>query len=149
MAEPFGLPFLRALLTEAAVEDARSTYDPDRLRLALTVPAGGDDLPGLRARLVGVLKSDRFVLEPLFDTPEPAEPVTYTLAANGLDRTLPEDVLFAIAADLRAELGLIACDPDLGIAAYAEPQKDTQPGTEGVILDATCWVQGTPPEPKT
>ncbi|MFN5999259.1 MAG: S8 family serine peptidase [Paracoccaceae bacterium] len=149
MSELFGLPFLRTLMTEAATEDARQLYDPDRLRFELTVPVGGDDRDQLRKRLVDLLKSDRFVLDPLFDEPEPGEPVTYTFAPLGLDRTLPEDVLFGIAADLRTELGLIACDPDLGIAAFVEPQERTPSATEGVVLDATCWVQGAAPEPKT
>lgn len=149
MSELFGLPFLRALMTEAATGDARSLYDPDRLRFALTVPAGGDGRDQLRARLALLLMSDRFVLEPLFDDPEPGEPVTYILAPQGLDRTLPEDVLFGIAADLRTGLGLIACDPDLGATAYVEPQEPTPSATEGVVLDATCWVQGAAPEPKT
>lgn len=149
MSEPFGLPFLRALMTEATTEDARPLYDPDRLRLALTVPAGGDDRRALRARLALLLGSDRFVLEPLFDDPEPGEPVPYTFAPLGLDRTLPEDALFGIAADLRKTLGLIACDPDLGGTAFVEPQETARAATEGVVLDATCWVQGPAPEPTT
>ncbi len=149
MSQLFGLPFLRTLMTEATTRDARSPYDPDRLRFALTVPAEGVSLDGLRTELVRLLQSDRFGLEPLFDDPQPGAPVTYTLTPNGLDRTLPEDVLFSIAADLREELGLVACDPDLGAAAYVEPQPETPSATEGVVLDATCWVQGAPPEPKT
>lgn len=149
MSELFGLPFLRTLMTDAATEDSRSLYDPDRLRFALTVPAGGDDQDRLRARLVELLASDRFVLEPLFAEPEPGEPVTYTFAPLGLDRTLPDDALFGIAADLRTRLGLIACDPDLGATAFVEPQERTPSATEGVVLDATCWVQGAAPEPKT
>lgn len=149
MSELYGLPFLRMLMTEATEKDARSLYDPDRLRLALTAPAGGDDTASLRARLAGLLGSDRFQLEPLFDATDPGEPVTYTFAPNGLDRTLPEDVLFGIASDLRQEVQLIACDPDLGAAVYVEPAEDVPASTEGVVLDATCWAQGDAPEPKT
>ena len=149
MSKLYGLPFLRSLMAEATPDDSRSVYDPDRLRLALTVPAGGDDLAGLRKRLAALLGSDRFGLEPLFEEPEPDEPVTYTFTPNGLDRTLPEDVLFSIAADLRTELGLIACDPDLGATAYVEPVKDVPSATEGVVMDAICWVDDPAPEPKT
>ena len=149
MSELYGLPFLRTLMTEATPEDARSLYDPDRLRLALTVPAGGDDAAALRAQLATLIGSDRFQLEPLFDESEPGEPVTYTFSPNGLDRTLPEDVLFGIAADLQQRLGLIACDPDLGAAAFVEPEEEVPASTEGVVLDATCWAQGVAPEPKT
>ena len=149
MSELYGLPFLRTLMTEATPEDARSLYDPDRLRLALTVPAGGDDAAALRAQLAGLLGSDRFALEPLFEESEPGEPVTYTFSPNGLDRTLPEDVLFGIAADLQQRLGLVACDPDLGAAAFVEPEEEVPASTEGVVLDATCWAQGVAPEPKT
>lgn len=149
MSELYGLPFLRRLMTEATEKDARSLYDPDRLRLALTVPAGAEDAAGLRARLAAMLGSERFEVVPLFEEVEPGEPVTYTFAPNGIDRTLPEDVLFSIAADLRQELHLIACDPDLGAAAYVEPEEEVPASTEGVVLDATCWAQGTAPEPKT
>jgi serine protease len=149
MSHLYGLPFLRTLMTEATAEDARPVYDPDRLRFALTVPDGTGDLAALRARLATALNSDRFGLEPMFDAPEPGEPVTYTFTPNGLDRTLPEDVLFSIAADLRVELSLIACDPDLGATAYVEPVKDVPSATEGVVMDAICWVDGPAPEPKT
>ncbi|NHB75991.1 S8/S53 family peptidase [Rhodobacter calidifons] len=144
-----GLPFLRSLMQEAAPEDGRSLYDPDRLRLALTVPAGGEDGATLRKRLAGLLGSDRFALEPLFEAAEPDEPLTYTFAPHGLDRTLPEDVLFAISADLRKALGLVACDPDIGAAVYVEPVPEVPAGTEGVVMDAICWAKGIAPEPKT
>jgi hypothetical protein len=149
MSQLDGLPALRSLMQDAAQEDTRSLYDPDRLRFALTVPAGGADAAALRARLAALLGSDRFALEPLFDAPEPDEPVTFTFAPFGLDRTLPEDALFGIAAELRGELGLVACDPDLGATAYVEPVPETPAGTEGVVMDAICWEKGTPPEPKT
>lgn len=149
MSQLYGLPFLRSLMTEATAEDKRPVYDPDRLRFALTFPAGAGDLKDLRARLSVALNSDRFGLEPMFDETEPGEPVTYTFTPNGLDRTLPEDVLFSIAADLRAELGLIACDPDLGATAYVEPVKDVPAGTEGVVMDAICWADGPAPQPAT
>jgi serine protease len=149
MSELFGMPFLRSLMAEATPEDPRSLYHPDRMRLALTVPAGGEDATALRARLVDALGSDHFALDPLFDDPDPGEPVTYTFSPNGLDRTLPEDLMFGIAADFRSQFGLVACDPDLGAAAYVEPQEETRSATEGVVLDATCWAQGTAPEPKT
>lgn len=149
MSELYGLPFLRTLMAEATTEDTRSLYDPDRLRLALTVPVGRDDAAALRAQLTGLLGSDRFALEPLFEESEPGEPVTYTFSPNGLDRTLPEDVLFGIAADLQQRLQLVACDPDLGAATYVEPEEEVPASTEGVVLDATCWAQGVPPEPKT
>lgn len=150
MSELHGLPFLRSLMGDATTEDTRPLYDPDRLRFALTVPVGGSDEAGLRSALVATLGSDRFVLEPLFDTAEPGEPVTYTFAPNGLDRTLPEDILFDIAADLRGDLGLVACDPDLGAAVYVEPVPDTPAATEGVVMDAICWVKDDdPPQPAT
>jgi hypothetical protein len=149
MSELYGLPFLRTLMPEATPKDARPLYHPDRLRFALTVPDGGAKKAALKKRLEALLQSDLFQFEPLFDTSDPGEPVTYTLSPNGLDRTLPEDILFGIAADLREELGLVACEPDVGAAAYVEPQEETRAAAEGVILDATCWVQGDPPEPKT
>lgn len=149
MSQLYGLPFLRTLMADATETDLRPVYHPDRLRFALTVPAEVGDLAVQRGRLVQALNSDRFGLEPMFDVPEPGEPVTYTFTPNGLDRTLPEDVLFGIAADLRVELGLIACDPDLGVTAYAEPVRDVPAATEGVVMDAICWVKGDAPEPKT
>lgn len=149
MSQLYGLPFLRTLMADATETDGRPVYHPDRLRFALTVPPGAGDLKAQRARLAQVLNSARFGLEPMFDVPEPGEPVTYTFTPNGLDRTLPEDVLFGIAADLRVELGLIACDPDLGVTAYAEPVRDVPSATEGVVMDAICWVKGDAPEPKT
>lgn len=146
MSQLHGLPFLRTLMADAENADARPVYHPDRLRFALTGPPGAGDP---RARLEALLGSDRFGLEPLFDSTEPGEPVTYTFTPNGLDRTLPEDVLFGIAADLREGLGLVACDPDLGVTAYAEPVRDVPTATEGVVMDAICWVKGDAPEPKT
>ncbi|MDO8882708.1 S8/S53 family peptidase, partial [Pseudotabrizicola sp.] len=54
-----------------------------------------------------------------------------------------------IATDLRHALGLISCEPDTGAQIYTDPGPDPDLTPEGAVLDATCWVHVTPPEPKT
>ena len=65
MSHLYGLPFLRTLMADATETDARSVYDPDRLRFAVTVPPGAGDLKAQRARLAQLLNSDRCGLEPM------------------------------------------------------------------------------------
>lgn len=151
MTKITGFPLLKRLMAQAQA-DMRSLYAPERLRFALEIASGvantDDVLAALRAQLEAITDSAKFTLEPLFDDQAGEESLFFTFAPDGLDRTLPDDILFAIAHDLRRELGLISCEPDTGAQIFTDPSPEPSVTTEGAVLDATCWVHGTPPEPK-
>ncbi len=151
MADLTGLALLRRLMSQGRV-DARSLYAPERLRFALEIAAKGETAQAaqgaLQSQMGSVTGSTNFTLAPLFDDQNSEESYFFTFSPNGVDRTLPDEMLFAIAHDLRRDLGLISCEPDTGAQVFTDPDPDPPATTEGAILDATCWVQGTPPEPK-
>ncbi len=151
MADTTGLPMLRGILAHAS-DDSRPLYHPDRLRFALeTVSTSRDavaDTEAMRGRLTELLGSDSFALEPISDEIDADGILFFAFAPNGIDRTLPEDRLFAIAADLRSALGLISCEPDIGANVFADPEEFPPPGVESAILDQTCWVKDPAPSDK-
>ncbi|MEZ5716235.1 MAG: S8 family serine peptidase [Paracoccaceae bacterium] len=137
---------------QGAAPDTRALYAPERLRFALEAAADGtpqaEVQTALQSRLETLTGSPRFTLEPLFADQSGEDSLFFTFAPDGLDRTLPDEMLFAIAHDLRRDLGLISCEPDTGAQVFTDPAPEPPATTEGAILDATCWAQGTPPEPK-
>ncbi|MDX1784749.1 MAG: S8 family serine peptidase [Roseovarius sp.] len=151
MADATGLPLLKRIMAQTHA-DTRSLYAPERLRFALELAQNGksasDFLPTLRSRLETITGSHNFTLEPLFEDQSGAENLFFVFAPDGLDRTLPDEMLFAIAHDLRRELDLVSCEPDTGAQVFSDPDPDPPTTTEGAVLDATCWVHGAPPEPK-
>lgn len=151
MAEVSGLPLLRRLMTAAGPE-SRPLFAPERLRFALEASGGVEPQTrqeDLRARIADLVGTPDFTLEPLFDDQAGRDSLFYVFSPNWLDRTLPDELLFGIAADLRRSLGLISCEPDTAAQVFTDPSPEPPLATEGAVLDATCWVQVTPPEPKT
>ncbi|MGD9527055.1 MAG: S8 family serine peptidase, partial [Pseudonocardia sp.] len=96
-----------------------------------------------------VIGIDDFQFFPLFD--EPSTDVEfgefYVLQFPGLERTVDNSSLFSIAHELRARLGAVTVEPDLGSEFYQEPvPPDAVP--EGVLKDlfqGLCFVAGDPP----
>lgn len=148
MSDLRGLPLLRDVMQDAGNDD-RPPFAPDRMRFVLERP-GGDDTPGnhepLRARIAALLESDRFTLVPLFGEAGEGGVEFVVFAPDGVDRTLPDDAMYGIADALRDRLGLLSCEPDIGASAYSDPSETPPPGTEGVVGDIFCWVQGRAPD---
>lgn len=148
MTKQSGLPLLIEVMRESSA-DRRPLYALNRLRFALEVrtssPNLEDEINAYRGRLTELLQNDGFDLELLLGPFGADRALFLTFAPSGIERTLPEDVLYSIAADLRSALDLVSCEPDIGAAAYIEPRETTPLGPEGIVLDDTCWVQGKAP----
>lgn len=160
MTEYHGLALLREVMRDTAA-DARPIFTPERMRFVLELmptdetpdaipdvgPDGAPDeavpLDTLRDQLASLTGSTQFQLEPLFGAT--GDPAFLVFSPNGIDRTLPEDAMFGIAEALRDQLGLLSCEPDIGVAASSDPSDAPPPGTESVIGDIFCWAQGNAP----
>lgn len=74
----------------------------------------------------------------------------YVLQFPGLERTVDNEILFAMGYELADALGAVTVEPDLGTQIYVEPlPPDAAP--EGVVAGAfagTCFVQGNAPTDK-
>ncbi len=151
MAELTGRPLLKRIVAQAQ-PDSRPLYAPERLRLAQEVRPNGKSVQQVQAelqsQLEGLIGPAPFTLAPLFENQTGEDSFFYTFSPEGVDRTLPDELLFAIASDLRRALGLVSCEPDTGATVFSDPSPEPPLTTEGAILDATCWVHGSPPEPK-
>ncbi len=150
MKQLTGLPLLKQVVN-GAQPDPRPLYVPERLRFALEIAPDGHSPAqaeaALHAQFQELIGPAPFVLEPLFEDQAGEESYFFTFSPDGIDRTLPEDLLFGIASDLRRALGLISCEPDTGARVFTDPSPEPPATTEGAVLDQTCWVHGTPPQP--
>ncbi|RCW87203.1 S8 family serine peptidase [Paracoccus lutimaris] len=147
MTEFRGLALLREIMRDAAPDD-RPIFTPERMRFVLELLPSDDPAEAqarTREKLKALTGSTAFRLEPLFPGGDPAFLV---FSPEGIDRTLPEDAMFAIAEALRDQLGLLSCEPDIGVAASSDPSDSPPRGTEGVIGDIFCWAQGNAPPDK-
>ncbi|MER9187061.1 S8 family serine peptidase [Mesorhizobium australicum] len=146
-----GMNFLRDLASSAGVED-RQIYAPERLRFVLEAFRPGKDPDqakrALAREIPALIGENTFDLEPLFEQPEPNGIQFFVLAMRGLDRTLPPEQLFAIAADLRHALKLISCEPDIGADVFVDPEPELPPGVESAVVDAYCLAEGKAPPDK-
>ena len=95
--------------------------------------------------LASYLGSEEFQLVPLFDGSDADGIIFLVLAFPGIERTLPPDILYGIANDLRSDLGLISCEPDIGANVFVDPEETPPPGVESAIVDAQCWATGSAP----
>ncbi len=143
------LALLREVMRDAAPDD-RPIFTPERMRFVLE-PTPSDlpaeaQIAALRDVLAELTGSSAFRLEPLFGEGEDVSFLVFS--PDGIDMTLPEDALYGIAEALRDRLGLISCEPDTGTAAYGDPSEAPPPGTESVVGDIFCWVQGNAPADK-
>ncbi|MFN3938297.1 MAG: S8/S53 family peptidase, partial [Gemmobacter sp.] len=147
MTDVSGIALLSDLMRHASDQDPRPLFAPDRLRFVLQTLPDPEAAGRLRDAVAGIIGSDAFDLEPLFD--EPAEVAEFfVLAPRGLDRTLSEDRLYDIADDLRRRLDLVSCEPDIGAPVFADPEETPVLTPEGAIVEATCWAKGEAPKDK-
>ncbi|MBK7820509.1 MAG: S8 family serine peptidase [Tessaracoccus sp.] len=117
------------------------------------------DIDAVKGRIADLLETepDSFQFYPLFDgvpdeqPPAPSEAEFgefYVLQFPGLDRTVDNEMLFAMGYELADELDAVTVEPDLGTQIYVEPlPPDAAP--EGVIKGAfagTCFVDTDPPK---
>ena len=151
MADLFGLPLLKQIM-RASGPDERSVFAPERMRFALEHTSDGqsvDDIQEtLRSTLIHLLESENFTLEPVFEDQVGEDSYFFLFSPNGVDRTLPDTLLYSITSDMRVQLELISCEPDTGAPVYPVPERGRAPTPEGAIVEAFCLVDGTPPEPK-
>ncbi len=145
-----GVAFLREI-TQNATTDERTIFAAGRLRFVLEILKPGKTPEEVASEMapviVAYLGSDRFELQPLFDEADVEGVVFLVLAISGVERTLPPDLLYGIASDLRTDLDLISCEPDIGANVFVDPEADPPPGVESAIVDATCWATDeTPPD---
>ncbi|WP_198020376.1 S8 family serine peptidase [Mesorhizobium sp. LSHC432A00] len=96
----------------------------------------------------GLIGASTFDLQPLFDDAEANGVQFFVMALRGIDRTLPPEQLYAIAADLRRALGLISCEPDIGADVFVDPEEALPAGVESAVVDSYCWAPGAPPPDK-
>lgn len=141
--------FLLRSLAAATRDGIDNPYLPNQLRFALELPPDGrsaaERMQALRAPLAALVDSPRFLLEPMFSDDEPNESVFLVLAFPGVERTLPPEILFAMAAELRIALHLTSCEPDLGADVFVDPEPQRLGTTESAVVDAMCWVEGEAP----
>ena len=146
MTEYPALALLGDIMRDAAPDD-RSIFTPERIRFVMELmPGAPPQIADIRARLTALTGSSQFRLEPLFG--DGGDPSFLVFSPDGIDRTLPDDAMFAIAEALRDRLGLLSCEPDIGAAASSDPSDQPLRGTEGVIGDIFCWAQGKAPDDK-
>jgi serine protease len=104
--------------------------------------------PGeVQSRLVAALRSDQFVLEPMFASANPHLDPFLLLRIPGVERTLPTDVLFEAAYALAGELDAISVEPDVGSRFFEDPAPPAE-GPRGEAADAIrrwCFVDATAP----
>lgn len=141
--------FVLRSLAAATDVDVTHPYLPNQLRFALELAPDGQSAAAraqaLRGPLAALLESPRFLLEPLFADDGANEPVFLVLAFPGVERTLPPEMLFAMAEELRTALHLTSCEPDLGADVFVDPEPQRLGTTESAVVDAMCWVEGAAP----
>lgn len=144
--------FLLRSLAAATSAGVDHPYLPNQLRFALELPPDGRPVAArtqeLREALATLLESPQFLLEPIFGEESANESVFLVLAFPGVERTLPPEMLFSMAAELRSALHLISCEPDLGADVFVDPEPQLCGTTESAIVDAMCWVDGQAPANK-
>jgi len=143
-----GVGLLREVAKDAK-PDKKTIFASGKLRFVLELlrprETPADVAAAMAPRLATYLGTDNFELSPLFDEAEPDGTVFLVLAFPGVERTLPADVLYSIANDLREELNLVSCEPDIGANVFVDPEAVPPPGVESAIVDAICWTAGDPP----
>lgn len=144
--------FLLRSLAAATSDGIDNPYLPNQLRFALELPPDGRSAAqraqAVRAPLAALLESPRFLLEPMFSDDAPNESVFLVLAFPGVERTVPPEILFAMAAELRSALQLTSCEPDLGADVFVDPEPQRLGTTESAVVDAMCWVDAPAPPNK-
>lgn len=141
-----GISLLRKLLRE--MKDADGTalplYAAERLRFVLEAPTA-TTIADMKASLAGVLGEHGFSLEALFKSVDQGGMRFFVYSPENLERTLPADMLFAIAAELRVALGLISCEPDSGERVFSDPEAEPEKIAESAVTDLYCWAPGEAP----
>lgn len=141
------IEILREILSEADF-DINSDWElmnPEALRFTLEyldefVPV---EFGAEREKLAALLKSEHFLLTPLY--PEQLGEFA-VLAFPGVDRVLPQSMLFQIGYELADALGLGSCEPDLGTEFYSDPVPVPAQAAEAArAVGGLCLSQATPP----
>lgn len=146
------LDTLRAI-SEAHVSVSRANPDAlpaSELRFVLeyTEPP---DIGTERVRIEQTLGLQNFEFRALFQAPDPDLSRFTVLSIVSVERTLPPEDLFGIAYDIGRKLSLVSVEPDIGTAAFADPEAPgaNGPRAEGAdLFAAMCWVNADPPQEK-
>ncbi|MCE2830025.1 MAG: hypothetical protein LW742_09825 [Sphingomonadales bacterium] len=141
------IEILREILSEADfdIDSDWELMGPQALRFTLEyldefVPVEFD---AERRKLLALLKSEHFVFTPL----DPEQLGEFAvLAFPGVDRVLPQSMLFQIGYELADALGLASCEPDLGTEFYFDPVPVPAQAAEAArAVGGLCLSQVTPP----
>lgn len=153
-----GIDVLKLLLAARDSDTEVTGLDPTTLRFIVEFRAV-IDIGAVKERIADLLTTepDSFQFYPLFDGAPAEQPPApsdaefgefYVLQFPGLDRTVDNEVLFAMAHELADELGAVTVEPDLGTQIFQEPIPP-EAAAEGVVKGAfagTCFVEGDPPD---
>ena len=138
------LAVLREITAEAEAEPSHSeaALPAGELRFVLEY-AKIPDTRTERAAFVKLLGSDAFILRPLFAERRGELARFLLLAFPGVERTLPPEMLFAIAYALGDARNLVSAEPDLGARVFLDPgPPGQQPQREAAdALGPLCWVE--------
>lgn len=141
-----GISLLRQLLEQTAnAEDVdASLYAAERLRFVLETPTAMT-IVDVKTSLALVLGEHAFSIDALFKSTNTGGMRFFVYSPDKLERTLPADVLFAIAAELRTALSLISCEPDSGDRVFSDPEPELDKVAESAVTDLYCWAPGEAP----